>query len=52
MGDLSDRLTEARAQNPAEVEVAEEGEEAADPAGKKKAHLGRSVTRTLPSDPS
>jgi Mg-chelatase subunit ChlI len=52
MSDLSDRLTEARAQNPAEVEVAEEGEAAADPAGKKKAHLGRSVTRTPPSVPS
>jgi len=39
VGDLSDRLTEARAQNP--VEAGEESEGAIDMAGKKKPYLGR-----------
>jgi Mg-chelatase subunit ChlI len=37
MGDLSDRLTEARAQNPAEDDAEEESAEAVEMAGKKKA---------------
>jgi len=52
LGDLSERLTEARAQNPVEAEVAEESDPKAEIAGKKKAVSGETDDKQPPPDQS
>jgi Mg-chelatase subunit ChlI len=51
MGDLSDRLTEARAQSPVEMDAEQGSDAAVEIAGKKKPRLGRSVTGSRPGEP-
>jgi len=52
LGDLSERLVEARAQNPVEADIADENEPTPDIAGKKKAITGETGDEQPPSEHS